>query len=149
MLGLLVISSLSLSLSLSLRVSLSLSSRGRQCIVHVISFQKMYGLYGLKHHKVEKSLDVTIVTTTDNGRNLKIELEFFEFAINWSQDQMENAILILENTLGVELAAETGFLGSALIEFENTLSVLLCLNQSKHFIQWVKAMNMKMHENIQ
>ena len=79
MLGLLVISSL--SLSLSLRVSLSLSSRGRQCLVHFISFQKMYGLYGLKHHKVEKSLDVTIVTTTDNGRNLKIELEFFEFAI--------------------------------------------------------------------
>ena len=41
----------------------------------------MYGLYGLKHHKVEKSLDVTIVT--DNGRNLKIELEFCEaeFAI--------------------------------------------------------------------
>ena len=39
----------------------------------------MYGLYGLKHHKVEKSLDVTIVTT-DNGRNLNIELEFFEFA---------------------------------------------------------------------
>ena len=55
--------SLSLSLSLSLRAPLSLSSRGRQCIVHVISFQKMYGLYGLKHHKVEKSLDVTIVTT--------------------------------------------------------------------------------------
>ena len=56
-----------LSLSLYLRVSLSLSSRGRQCIVHVISFQKMYGLYGLKHHKVEKSLDVTIVTTADDG----------------------------------------------------------------------------------
>ena len=28
---------------------------------------------------MEKSLDVTIVTT-DNGRNLNIELEFFEFA---------------------------------------------------------------------
>ena len=82
MLGLLVILSLSLSLrvslSLRLRVSLSLSSRGRQCIVHVISFQKMYGLYGLKHHKVEKSLDVTIVT--DGRWNLKIGLEFFEFA---------------------------------------------------------------------
>ena len=63
MLGLLVISYL--SLSLSLRVSLSLSSRGRQCIVHVISFQKMYWLCGLKHHKVEKSLDVTIVADDD------------------------------------------------------------------------------------
>ena len=75
MLGLLVISSLSLSLSLSLylRVSLSLSSRRRQCIVHVISFQKMYGLYGLKHHKVEKSLDVTIVT--DNGLRRTTESE--------------------------------------------------------------------------
>ena len=40
----------SLSLSLSLCVS---------CHCH---HQKMYGLYGLKHHKVEKSLDVTIVT---------------------------------------------------------------------------------------
>ena len=78
MLGLFVI----LSLSLYLCVSLSLSSRGCQCIVHVISFQKMYGLDGLKHHKVEKSLDITIVTT-DNGRSLKIELEFceVEFAI--------------------------------------------------------------------
>jgi len=28
-------------------------------IVGVISFQKMYGLYGLKHHIVEKSGDVT------------------------------------------------------------------------------------------
>ena len=51
---------------------------GVPCIVHVISFQKMYGLYGLKHHKVEKSLNFT----TDDG-NLKIELEFCEaeFAI--------------------------------------------------------------------
>ena len=30
-----------------------------QWIVGVISFQKMYGLYGLKHHIVEKSGDVT------------------------------------------------------------------------------------------
>ena len=41
----------------------------------------MYGLYGLKHHKVEKSFDVTIVI--HGRRNLKIELEFCEaeFAI--------------------------------------------------------------------
>ena len=30
-----------------------------QWIVGVISFQKMYGLYGLKHHIVEKRGDVT------------------------------------------------------------------------------------------
>ena len=30
-----------------------------QWIVGVIIFQKMYGLYGLKHHIVEKSGDVT------------------------------------------------------------------------------------------
>ena len=30
-----------------------------QLIVGVISFQKMYGLYGLKHHTVEISGDVT------------------------------------------------------------------------------------------
>ena len=30
-----------------------------QWIVGVISFQKMYGLYGLKHHTVEISGDVT------------------------------------------------------------------------------------------
>ena len=42
----------------------------------------MYGLYGLKHHKVEKSLDVTIMMM-DDGWNLKKELEFCEakFAI--------------------------------------------------------------------
>ena len=33
-------------------------------IVGIISFQKMYGLYGLRHHIVEISGDVT-----DTGRN--------------------------------------------------------------------------------
>ena len=37
-----------------------------QWIVGVISFQKMYGLYGLKHHIVEISGDVT-----DAGRTNK------------------------------------------------------------------------------
>ena len=35
-----------------------------QCILGVMSFQKMYGLYGLKHHIVEISGDVT-----DAGRD--------------------------------------------------------------------------------
>ena len=41
-------------------------------IVGVVSFQKMYGLYGLKHHIVEISGDVT-----DAGRTTKIELLSF------------------------------------------------------------------------
>ena len=78
MLGLLVILSLSLSLSLSLylRASLSLSSRGRQCIVHVISFQKMYGLYGLKHHIVKISGDVTDAGRTDKQQAKIVLLSF-------------------------------------------------------------------------
>ena len=39
-----------------------------QWIVGVISFQKMYGLYGLKHHIVEKSGDVTNAGRTDNKK---------------------------------------------------------------------------------
>ena len=34
-------------------------------IVGVTSFQKIYGLYGLEHHKVEISGDVTKVGRTD------------------------------------------------------------------------------------
>ena len=47
-----------------------------QWIVGVISFQKIYGLYGLKHHIVEKMLDVTLC----DGRrqNVKIGLEFWK-----------------------------------------------------------------------
>ena len=49
-------------------------------LVVVISFQKIYGLYGLKHHIVEKMLDVTLVDDgrTTDGRNVKIELEFWK-----------------------------------------------------------------------
>ena len=41
-----------------------------QWIVGVISFQKMYGLYGLKHHIVEICGDVTDADgrTNDNQR---------------------------------------------------------------------------------
>ena len=40
-----------------------------QWIVGVISFQKMYGLYGLKHHIVEISGDVTDVGRTNEQMN--------------------------------------------------------------------------------
>ena len=61
MLGLLVISSLSLSLSLYLLVFVIVNT-GTTVYSTVKNFQKMYRLFGLKHHKVGKSLDVTIVT---------------------------------------------------------------------------------------
>ena len=49
-----------------------------QWIVGVISFQKIFGLCGLKHHIVEIRWDVTLVhgQRTTDGRNVKIELEF-------------------------------------------------------------------------
>ena len=49
-----------------------------QWIVGVISFQKIFGLCGLKHHIVEIRWDVTLEHThrRTEGRNVKIELEF-------------------------------------------------------------------------
>ena len=43
-------------------------------IVDIISFQKIFGLCGLKCHIVEIWRDVTLV----HGRNMKIELEFLK-----------------------------------------------------------------------
>ena len=48
-----------------------------QWIVGVISFQKMYGLYGLKHHIVEKSGDVTDPDELTTKQQGKIELLSF------------------------------------------------------------------------
>ena len=45
-----------------------------QWIVGVISFQKMYGLYGLQHHIVEISGDVT-----DAGRDGQVKMELLSF----------------------------------------------------------------------
>ena len=49
-----------------------------ELVVEVISFQKIFGLCGLKCHIVKIWRDVTLVhgRTTD-GRNVKIELEFW------------------------------------------------------------------------
>ena len=48
----------------------------------MISFQKIYGLYGLKHHTVEINGNVTL-EHGQTDRHVNIELEFFEteFAI--------------------------------------------------------------------
>ena len=48
-----------------------------QWIVGVISFKKIYGLYGLKHHIVEKSGDVTDADGRTTKRQGKIELLSF------------------------------------------------------------------------
>ena len=40
--------------------------------MEVISFQKIYGLYGLKHHTIEINGDVTMKTTNNN--KVKTEL---------------------------------------------------------------------------
>ena len=42
----------------------------------VISFQKIFGLCGLKGHIVEIRWDVTLEDGRTHGRNAKIELEF-------------------------------------------------------------------------
>ena len=49
-----------------------------QWIVGVISFQKIFGLCGLKGHIVEIRWDVTLVhgQRTTDARNVKIVLEF-------------------------------------------------------------------------
>ena len=55
-----------------------------QWIVGVMSFQKMYDLYGLKHHIVEISGDVTDAgrTTTSKGRATQLLIcEPLSFAI--------------------------------------------------------------------
>ena len=49
-----------------------------QWIVGVISFQKIFGLCGIKGHIVEIRWDVTLEDDTrTDGRNVKIELEFW------------------------------------------------------------------------
>ena len=50
---------------------------GHQWIVRVISFQKMYGLYGLKHQIVEISGDVTDAGRTNEQQQGKIGLLSF------------------------------------------------------------------------
>ena len=45
-----------------------------QWIVGVISFQKMYGLYGLKHHTMEINGDVTMETNDERQTNNKVKI---------------------------------------------------------------------------
>ena len=52
-----------------------------ELVVEVISFQKIFGLCGLKCHIMEIWRDVTLEDDeqrTNNGRNVKIELEFWK-----------------------------------------------------------------------
>ena len=57
-------------------------------IVDVISFQKIFGLCGLKGHIVEIRRGVTLVDDArTDGRNVKIELEF------WKQNSQYTAAM--------------------------------------------------------
>ena len=69
-----------------------------ELVVDVISFQKIFGLCGLKCHIMEIWRGVTLVDgqRTDNGRNVKIELEF------WKQNSQLMTLL----TLGYEDAVD-------------------------------------------
>ena len=65
-----------------------------QWIVGVTSFQKIFGLCGLKCHIVEIWRDVTLDDGRTDGRNVKIGLEF------WKQNSQLGKILrkIRKNT---------------------------------------------------
>ena len=51
-----------LSLSVYVCLCLFVSIRLGHCHHHMISFQKLYGLYGLKHHTMEINGDVIMET---------------------------------------------------------------------------------------
>ena len=57
--------SLYLSLSVSVSVCLFVSLRLDHCHHQMISFQKIYGLYGPKHHTMEINGDVTMETNNE------------------------------------------------------------------------------------
>ena len=54
-----------------------------QGVVGVMSFQKMYGLYGLKHHIVDISGDVTDAGRTNKRRCTSLELLSLWFVKHW------------------------------------------------------------------
>ena len=49
-----------------------------ELVMDVISFQKIFGLCGLKCHIMEIWTDVTLEDTHTDTRNVKIELEFWK-----------------------------------------------------------------------
>ena len=67
--------SFSVSMCLCLCICLFVSLRLGQCHHQMISFQKIYGLYGLKHQTMEINGDVTMETNKQTTNNkVKIEL---------------------------------------------------------------------------
>ena len=58
-------STLFLSLSVSVCLCLFVSLHLGHCHHHMISFRKIYGLDGLKHHTMEINGDVTMETTNE------------------------------------------------------------------------------------
>ena len=58
-----------LSLSVYVCLCLFVSIRLGHCHHQMISFQKIYGLYGLKHHTMEINGDVTMETNEQQSEN--------------------------------------------------------------------------------
>ena len=60
-----------------------------ELVVDVISFQKIFGLGGLECHIVEIWRDVTLDDGRTDGRNVKIELEFWKQNSQYKQIQIQ------------------------------------------------------------
>ena len=62
-----------LSLSVYVCLCLFVSIRLGHCHHQMISFQKIYGLYGLKHHSMEINGDVTMETNEQTNKQTESE----------------------------------------------------------------------------
>ena len=60
--------------SLSLHLSFSKPAVMSSPLHQIISFQKIYGLYGLKHHTMEINGDVTMETNDERQTNNKVKI---------------------------------------------------------------------------
>ena len=73
-----------LSLSVYVCLCLFVSIRLGHCHHQMISFQKIYGLYGLKHHSMEINGDVTMETNeqpeSENKATQRIDKGLLTFA---------------------------------------------------------------------
>ena len=90
------------------------SLRLGQCHHQMISFQKIYGLYSLKHHAVEINGNVTL-EDTQTYRHVNIELEFCEmlteFAIKLVTCMLLNFGCYLNQNSGALFQKQGGWTG--------------------------------------
>ena len=84
-----------LSLSVYVCLCLSVSIRLGHCHHQMISFQKIYGLYGLKHHTIEINADVTMetnkqTTISENSASQQIDQGLLTFANRLCNSQVQD-----------------------------------------------------------